>query len=99
MRREKSDVQAASDINSPVSGEVTEVNSSLTDESSKVPELLYGLHSAILHKGMYVDWLHLMPFRLLSLTGEPGAIQRRLDDEGKALRQGGAEKSHGPCTV
>ena len=29
-------MQAASDVNSPVSGEVTDVNSSLTDESSKV---------------------------------------------------------------
>lgn len=29
-------MQAASDVNSPVSGEVSEVNSSLTDESSKV---------------------------------------------------------------
>ncbi|KAL3159795.1 hypothetical protein ABBQ38_010200 [Trebouxia sp. C0009 RCD-2024] len=34
-------VKAASDINSPVSGEVTEVNSSLTDESSKVNQEPY----------------------------------------------------------
>ena len=46
-----SPVQAASDVNSPVSGEVTDVNSSLTDESSKVwlqPHLLVSapLHAA-----------------------------------------------------
>ena len=39
-RNPSSAMQAASDVNSPVSGEVSEVNSSLTDESSKVKVLL-----------------------------------------------------------
>lgn len=89
MRRGTSGVQAASDVNSPVSGEVTEVNSSLTDESSKVPAPLYGMHSATLHKGMYIDWSELMlfAFRPSQVNQEPYSggwmMKVKLSDKGE----------------
>ena len=62
-------LQAASDVNSPVSGEVSAVNDSLTDESSMVcpsPKSLAGFSICSLTKGIYCVYVCVFMLSLLA---------------------------------
>ena len=66
-------MQAASDVNSPVSGEVTDVNSSLTDESSKV-RVLGGTNE--LTSAVHEHFSPLVLFHFVfAVSGQQRAIQ------------------------